>query len=75
MREKITLNLKSRFHPGQIRLMWQQFYLARERNPQKDLVVIPGFTDIRTQQEHEVWVKVDNNPDGNIATMLLPEDY
>ena len=75
MRELITLNLKARFHREQIRLMWYEFWAQRDLAPDKDLYILSSHYDYRGQQDREVWVKVENQKDEQVATMLLPEDY
>jgi hypothetical protein len=73
MREIITLNLKKACSRGQLFRLWQDFYTARAKNPNKRLYVLSATTD-NPESPLEVWAVVDNDGGEEIATLLLPKE-
>ncbi len=75
MRQILTVGVRARFSLRQIDDFWSEFLRLRTENPAEDLFWVGMHTDWKNLYKQKVFVKIDQYPEGKVATMLLSDEY
>ncbi len=77
MKQLLTVGVRARFSLNQINDFWTEFYRQAQEDPGETYFRVGQHTQWWQHKPHtqEVLVKIDEYPDGKVATMLLSDEY